>query len=92
MSDPCRVCPARLVDDAARVLGTSLGDLVPPEAQRHLLNAQRELLLAVAAMIEHHTQSAPATETSATGAPRRGGKRSRGDTGRSRRPSRVELE
>jgi len=92
MTDACRVCPARFVDDATRVLGTSLGDLVPPEAQRHLLNAQRELLLAVAAMIEHHTQTAPATERSAKGARGRSGKRTRGDTGRSRRPSPVELE
>ncbi|HEY8673093.1 MAG TPA: hypothetical protein VIM76_04985 [Candidatus Dormibacteraeota bacterium] len=92
MTDACRVCPARFVDDATRVLGTSLGDLVPPEAQRHLLNAQRELLLAVAAMIEHHTQTAPAAEPSATGARGRGGRRTRGDTGRSRRPATVELE
>ena len=55
MTDACRVCPTRLVDEASRILGTSLGDLVPPEAQRHLLIAQRELLLALAAMIEHAT-------------------------------------
>jgi hypothetical protein len=92
MTDACRVCPARFVDEASRVLGTSLGDLVPPEAQRHLLNAQRELLLAVAAMIEHHTQTAPPPEPSAKGARGRGAKRTRGDTGRSRRPAPVELE
>jgi hypothetical protein len=92
MTDACRVCPARLVDDATRILGTSLGDLVPPEAQRHLLNAQRELLLAVAAMIEHHTQTAPASERSTKGTRGSGGKRTRKETGRSRRPSPVELE
>ncbi|MEA2637552.1 MAG: hypothetical protein QOE18_609 [Chloroflexota bacterium] len=92
MTDACRVCPARFVDEATRVLGTSLGDLVPPEAQRHLLNAQRELLLAVAAMIEHHTQTASAAEPSPAGTRGRGGKRTRGDTGRSRRPAPVELE
>ena len=87
MSEPCRACPTRLVDEASRILGTSFGDLVPPEAQRHLLIAQRELLLALAAMIEHHTrQPAPAE----AGAP--GRKRSRSGTERSRRPSRVELE
>jgi hypothetical protein len=91
MSDPHRVFPQRLVDDATRILG-SLGDLVPPEAQRHLLNAQRELLLAVAAMIDHHTQAPPTADAAATKAPGRGGKRTRGDASRSRRPSRVELE
>ena len=86
MNDAHRVFPQRLIDDATRVLGT-IGDLVPADAQRHLLNAQRELLLAIAAMIEHHTQPPPAPS-----APRRGGKRTRADTGRSRRPSAVELE
>ena len=55
-------CPTRLVDEASRLLGTSFSDLVPPEAQRHLLIAQRELLLALAAMIEHHTQQPETTE------------------------------
>ena len=92
MSDAYRACAARFVDDATRILGTSLGDLVPPEAQRHLLNAQRELLLAVAAMIEHHTQGAPASEPTAKGTRGSGAKRTRGEARRSRRPSPVELE
>jgi hypothetical protein len=86
-----RLDPAKLVDDATRLLGSSLGDLIPPAAQRHLLNAQRELLLAVASMIEHHMQP-PDSDAPADGATRRGGKRTRAGTGRSRRPSRVELE
>jgi len=91
MSDACRACPARLVDDAARLLGTSLNELVPPEAQRHLLIAQRELLLALAATIEHHARSSEGEP--AEGEPASpGGKRTRGGTRRSRRPSRVELE
>jgi hypothetical protein len=90
MSEPSRVWPTRLVDDAARILGTSLGDLVPPEAQRHLLIAQRELLLAVAAIIERHTQTPPTPEPKTSA--RRGGKRTRAAGVRSRRPSRVELE
>ncbi len=89
MTDQCRVCPTRLMDEAGKLLGTSFGDLVPPDAQRHLLVAQRELLLAVAAMIEHHT-SHQEPESDVT--PSDGRKRSRSGTGRSRRPSRVELE
>ncbi len=88
MTEACRACPTRLVDEASRILGTSFSDIVPPEAQRHLLIAQRELLLALAAMIEHHTQRPEETTTpTATGR-----KRSRSGTTRSRRPSRVELE
>jgi len=88
MTEACRVCPTRLVDEASRILGTSFGDLVPPEAQRHLLIAQRELLLALAALIEHHTQH----QQEPTEPPTRGRRRSRSGTERSRRPSRVELE
>ena len=79
----------RLVDEASRLLGTSFSDLVPPDAQRHLLIAQRELLLALAAIIDHHTQQEPEEPTES---PSRGRRRSRSGTGRSRRPSRVELE
>ncbi len=91
MSEACRACPARLVDDVAKLVGSSLNELVPPEAQRHLLIAQRELLLAIAATIEHHARSAQ--DATDEGEPAgRGGKRTRGGTGRSRRPARVELE
>ena len=87
-----RLDPAKLVDDAARLVGSSLGDLVPPAAQRHLFNAQRELLLAVAALIEHHMQSSEESEAPDEAAKGRSGKKTRAGTGRSRRPARVELE
>ena len=67
MTEACRACPTRLVDEASRILGTSFSDIVPPEAQRHLLIAQRELLLALAAMIEHHTQRPPEATEPPTG-------------------------
>jgi hypothetical protein len=88
VTEACRACPTRLVDEASRILGTSFSDIVPPEAQRHLLIAQRELLLALAAMIEHHTQRPEESAEPTAG----GRKRSRSGTTRSRRPSRVELE
>jgi hypothetical protein len=87
MTDAVWSQATHLVDEASRLLGTSFSDLVPPEAQRHLLIAQRELLLALAVMIEHHTRQREPTEP-----PARGRKRSRSGTERSRRPSRVELE
>ena len=66
----------KVLSDAARLLATSLGELVPPEAQLHLLNAQRELLLAVKATVDHHLKTQQAEKTSA----------------KRRRPVRVELE
>jgi hypothetical protein len=34
-------------------LGTVVRDVIPPEAQLHLINAQRELLAAIVIMYEH---------------------------------------
>jgi hypothetical protein len=70
------------MEEASRLVGTSMNDIVPPQAQVHLLNAQRELLLAVAVTIEHNT--------SRRSAQRRRGARS--STAVSRRPSRVQLD
>ena len=65
-----------MLGDAGQLLGTTVNELVPPEAQVHLLNAQRELLLAVKATVDHHLKTQQAEKTS----PKR------------RRPVRVELE
>jgi hypothetical protein len=65
-----------VLDDALRMIGGAVSDLVPPDAQVHLLNAQRELLLALAIILEHN-------RARATGK-RRGSTRGK--------PSRVELE
>jgi hypothetical protein len=35
-------------------MGSTVNELLPPDAQIHLLNAQRELLLAVKLTVEHH--------------------------------------
>ncbi len=82
MTEACRVCPGRLVEEAGRLMGTSLSDIVPPQAQLHLFNAQRELLLAIAVTLEHNTARAG------------GGRRGSGAKSKraSRTPSRVELE
>lgn len=80
MSEP--VSPSRLLGDVARLLATSVGEVVPPGAQLHLLNAQRELLLGVAAIIEHNSGRTP-------GRPRGGVS---GGKAPGRRPRRVELD
>jgi hypothetical protein len=54
---------------------------VPPEAQVHLINAQRELLLAMSVTLQHHLRQRRADEGGGGAAGRR-----------SRRPVRVELE
>jgi hypothetical protein len=71
-----------LLSDAARLLANSLNELVPPDAQLHLLNAQRELLLAIAVIIEHNSGRTP----------RRPRSRRTTSTPSSRRPKRVELD
>ena len=86
MNEACQLCPARVAQSASNLLGITLGDIVPSEAQRHLLNAQRELLLAVVLTIEHNTSRAGRPPTSAQGG------RKRRAPAASRRPKRVELE
>ena len=83
---PCLLCPARLAQSATQFLGVGFSELVPPEAQRHLLNAQRELLLAAMVTIEHNTSRGTRTP-----APR-GRKRKATTTKRTRQPSRVEID
>jgi hypothetical protein len=44
---------AELLGEMGQKLGGALGEFVPPEAHRHLLNAQRELLTALFLIYEH---------------------------------------
>jgi|GraSoiStandDraft_30_1057271.scaffolds.fasta_scaffold2287771_2 hypothetical protein len=70
------MCPCRLLGDAGHLMGSTVNELLPPDAQIHLLNAQRELLIAVKLTIEHHRRQRAAAD---------GG-------GARRRPVRVEVE
>jgi hypothetical protein len=72
------MCPGRIASEAAQMAGAAFEELVPPEAQVHLLNAQRELFMALKVTIEHHTRREAADERAA----RR----------HARRPVKVELE
>ena len=85
MSAPTSVDPAKLIADITRMLAASLGEFVPPEAQLHLLNAQRELLLAVAVIIEHNSTRSPRRPRARRTPAAKGG-------GAARRPKRVELD
>jgi hypothetical protein len=76
--------PMRLLEDAAKLVGHSVSEIIPPEAQIHLLGAQRELLLALAITIEHNSSRGDASVDDLDfdaepedGAPRARGKRAR---------------
>ena len=47
-----------------------LSDMVPPAAQVHLLNAQRELITALMLIYEHRVTATPRGRRAATGARR----------------------
>lgn len=83
MSDGPAVDPGRIVAELLRVLAASLNELVPPEAQVHLVNAQRELLLAIAVILEHNSSRTPRQ-------PR--GRRRPAAEPADRRPQRLELD
>jgi hypothetical protein len=72
--------PFHLVEEVTRRITA----LVPPEATKHFLNAEKELLLGVAALVERNgRQEGRGGE--------RGGRRS-GAASRSRRPRRVVID
>ena len=56
------MCPGRIAADAAQLAGTAFNELIPPEAQVHLINAQRELFLALTVTIEHHARRSESDE------------------------------
>ncbi len=81
MTDSAFVLPGRIIEEASHLLA----EVVPPEAQTHLLNAQRELLLAVAITIEHNASRRVSTPRATKSTASR--KKASG-----RRPSRVPIE
>jgi hypothetical protein len=76
MSDSPNPIPLWLLEEAGR----QLGKLVPPEAVSHFLNAQREVVLGITALLEN---GKPPASTASRG------RRVPSPTVRSRRPRRV---
>ncbi|HEY6378573.1 MAG TPA: hypothetical protein VI316_05280 [Candidatus Dormibacteraeota bacterium] len=72
-----------MLGEAGELLGDTVGELVPPEARAHLLNAQRELLLAATLTLEHHLSQRQRQPGEGADSPRRR---------RTPRPVKVELE
>lgn len=52
-----------LINELATRVGNLLSDMVPPSAQVHLLNAQRELITALVLIYEHRVTAGPAERT-----------------------------
>jgi hypothetical protein len=48
-----------LINELGSRVGSVLSDMVPPAAQVHLLNAQRELITALMLIYEHRVSAAP---------------------------------
>jgi hypothetical protein len=67
-----------LLNELGTRVGHVLSDVVPPAAQVHLLNAQRELITALMLIYENKVTPAPAaTRTRRAGVRRRSTKRDR---------------
>ena len=49
-----------LINELGSRVGNVLTDMVPPSAQVHLLNAQRELITALVLIYEHRVTAGPA--------------------------------
>jgi hypothetical protein len=65
-----------LVNELGSRISHLLSDMVPPAAQVHLLNAQRELITALMLIYEHRVTTAPTGRTQGpTTGPRRASQR-----------------
>ncbi|HKW68970.1 MAG TPA: hypothetical protein VJP81_00155 [Candidatus Dormibacteraeota bacterium] len=60
-----------LINELGSRVGHVLSDMVPPAAQVHLLNAQRELITALMLIYEHRVGAAPLVTRSRRSRPRR---------------------
>ncbi len=72
-----------LVNELVSRVSQLLSDVVPPAAQVHLLNAQRELITALMLIYEHRVTTTP------TGRARRAAAGARKSTQRGRTPART---
>ena len=72
-----------LINELGTRVGHVLSDMVPPAAQVHLLNAQRELITALMLIYENRVAPEPATRR-----PRRTPKRRRA----TRRDTKIEID
>lgn len=55
--------PERLFEDLTHAVAATVRDVLPVDAQEHLLAAQRELWLALTATLEHHADHGKRKQT-----------------------------
>lgn len=60
-----------LINELATRVGNLLSDMVPPSAQVHLLNAQRELITALVLIYENRVTTGAVTRSRRSGGPGR---------------------
>jgi hypothetical protein len=75
-----------MVNELGSRVGHLLSDMVPPAAQVHLLNAQRELITALMLMYEHRVSATPGGRQRGAPAAGRGSRRA---PARKQAPKRV---
>jgi hypothetical protein len=75
-----------LINELGSRVGHLLSDVVPPRAQVHLLNAQRELITALMLIYEHRVTGSPGGRGDAASGGARGSRRA---PARKRAPKRV---
>jgi len=72
-------------------VGGAVKDMIPPEAQYHLLNAQREMLTALFLIYEHQAGGRRPPEVTSPGSrPRR--RTARKPAGEARRVNRIDID
>jgi len=80
-----------LVNELGTRISHAFSDMVPPSAQVHLLNAQRELITALMLIYEHRVTAGPTVQTRRrAAAPRRSATSAR--TAAARRSRKIPIE
>jgi hypothetical protein len=81
-----------LVNELGSRVGHLLSDMVPPRAQVHLLNAQRELITALMLIYEHRVAASPGGRGRAAPAGARGSRRAPARKRAAKRVGKIPIE
>lgn len=81
-----------LINELGSRVGHLLSDMVPPRAQVHLLNAQRELITALMLIYEHRVTATPGGRGSATPGGARGSRRAPARKRAGKRVGKIPIE
>lgn len=81
-----------LINELGSRIGHLLSDMVPPRAQVHLLNAQRELITALMLIYEHRVTAAPGGRGRSSPAAGRGSRAAPARRRPSKRAGKIPIE